>query len=385
MAGGAGALTFGLPRMHKEAGERRDFLPSLVGKLAHRGVDVFVEGGIGSGLGLRDQDYTDLSPLVHVVGNEDAFRADVVLMLRCPDESEFVKLRPGSILFAMLHLPTRPKRVRLLRELGIEGISMDSITDDGGRRLVVDSRDVAWNGVEAAFDALERGWPELTDPGRGAVRVTVLGPGEIGKHAVEAATKYGNLERAARFAHEGVSGVEVVVVGRNLTAREAYMRARLRETDVLVDASQRDDPSVPLIPQAWVAELPPHAVVCDLVVDPYLLEANPPTVRGIEGIPQGNLDRYVFDVDDPAWDELPRQIPATERRPVVSCYSWPRVHPKRCIELYWRQLAPLLETLIDRGGFERIRPDGSFHERALYRGSLRAWLHPEPIQVLVEA
>jgi alanine dehydrogenase len=374
MAGRPQALTFGLPRMHKEAGERRDFLPPLIGKLTDWGAEVFVEGGIGSGMGFRDQDYADLSPLVHVTSNEAAFRADVVLALRCPDESEFVKLRPGSILFAMLHYPTRPARVQLLAELGIEGISMDSITDDSGRRLVVDSRAVAWNGIESAFDVLEQDWAPFADPARDPVRVVITGAGEIGKHAVEAATKYGNLERAARLAALGVPGVEVIVLGRNVTAIDPFMRARMRECDVFVDASQRDDPTRPLIPNDWVCELPEHAVICDLVVDPYLIEGDRPTVRSIEGIPQGNLDRWVFRPDDPAWDGLPSEVPSDYRRSVVSCYSWPGVHPVPCMELYGNQLQPLLEVLIRAGGMDGLHPEGSYHERALYRASLRAWL-----------
>jgi alanine dehydrogenase len=374
MASRPHTLSFGLPRMHKEAGERRDFLPSLVGKLTDWGVEVYVEGGIGSGMGFRDQDYTDLSPLVHLVSHEEAFRADVVLVLRCPEESEFLALRPGSVLFAMLHFPTRPQRVQRLRELGVEAISMDSIADDSGRRLVVDSRDVAWNGVEAAFDALERTWPGLLEPSDGAVRVTVAGPGEIGKHAVEAATKYGNIERAARYAQDGARGVEVAVVGRNLSGNADYMRRRFLETDVFVDATQRDDPSEPLIPNGWIAELPSHAVLCDLVVDPYLLNEDPPTVRSIEGIPQGNLDRWIFMTDDPAWQDVPAGVPNEHRRAVASCYSWPGVHPLPCMELYGTQLAPLLEALIKAGGMRGLHAEGSYHERALHRASLRAWV-----------
>jgi alanine dehydrogenase len=207
-----------------------------------------------------------------------------------------------------------------------------------------------------------------------------MGAGEIGRHAVEAATKYGNAERSEVLMRYGVPGVEVVTIGRNLTCNEAYLKLRLSDTDVLVDATQRHDPSVPLIRNGWLRLLLPHAVICDLVVDPYLLDAVPPTVRGIEGIPQGNLDQYTFDVNDPAWDRLPPQIPARVRRAVVSCYSWPGVHPKRCMELYGKQIGPLLETLVERGGLAGVRPDGSFHERALHRGSLRSRLHAQPVQ-----
>ena len=377
MAARSRTLTFGLPRMHKEEGERRDFLPPLVGKLTDRGAQVFVERGIGSGMGLRDDDYLELSPLVSAASNEEAFRTDVVLMLRCPDESEFLKLRPGAVLFAMLHFRTRPRRVSRLRELGLEAISMDSITDDAERRLVVDSWDVAWNGVEAAFDALERTWPELTDPSRHPVRVTVMGAGEIGKHAVEAATKYGSLERNERFLRLGLPGVEVVTLGRNLTGDVAYMRHRLRGTDVLLDVTQRDDASRPIVPNAWIADLPPHAVICDLVVDPYLLDEEPPTVRGVEGIPQGSLDQWIFAPDDPAWNLVPAEVPTGERRTVVSCYSWPGVHPVRCMELYGSQLAPLLEALLHAGGMDGLHAEGPYHARALHRASLRAWLGPD--------
>ena len=119
-----------------------------------------------------------------------------------------------------------------------------------------------------------------------------------------------------------------------------------------------------------LARLPEHAVICDLAVDPYILDAHPPTVRGIEGIPQGDLDRYAFEIDDLAWNEVPAEVPTSVRRRVVSCYSWPGVHPQECMELYGKQMAPLLTALAERGGATGLRSDGSFEERALIRGRM---------------
>lgn len=372
-----GTLTFGLPRMHKEAGERRDFLPELAKEIAELGVDVFVESGIGSGMGFSDEDYSRVSPRVKVVSHEEAYRQDVVLVLRCPELDEFPKLKRGATLISMIHFPTRPNRIQRLNELGIEAISLDSIADDDGKRLVENMRAVGWNGVEAAFEALEKTYPQFYDPNRAPIRVAVMGSGLVGKHAVEAATKYGNREKARDLDARGLAGVEVTVLGRNLTARWRYMRERLMQTDILVDATQRADSTKPLICNEWLGWLPQHAVVCDLVVDPYILDANPPTVRSLEGIPRGNLDQYIFRADDPNWDKtVPKQVDSQNRRTVASCYSWPGVHPEECMKLYGHQLAPMLHTLFTRGGMENIRPKGEFFERALFRASLRAWTKP---------
>jgi len=365
-------LTVGLPRMHREPGERRDFLPPLVGLMAAAGAEVHVESGIGSGMGYTDLDYAAVSPDVVVSDEDDCYRQDVVLVLRAP-EGRYGRLRPGATLVSMLHFGTRPARVRMLRDLGIDAVSLDLIRDDNGRRMVENLRSVAWNGVAAAFAALERTWPELAGPRHTTVKVLIMGAGRVGRHAVEFATKYGDDARNETLTRAGLPGVEVVTAGRNLTADAEYLKSRLLMTDLLVDATARRDPSVPLIPNTWLALLPRHAVICDLSVDPYLLDAEPRIVRGVEGIPQGNLDQWEFAPEDPAWDTLPAGVSTAERRTVVSCYSWPGVRPEPCMHVYGSQLAPLLETLIAAGGLDGIAAEGRYHERALWRGSLRGW------------
>jgi alanine dehydrogenase len=262
----------------------------------------------------------------------------------------------------------------MLERLGIDAVALDGVADDAGRRLVENLESVAWNGIDAGFAALERTWPGLHSPGRPPVRVTIMGAGRIGRQAVEAATKYGSLDRNAAFERAGLAGVEVVTIGRNLTGHAAYLQERLSVTDLLVDATQRTDASTPIVRNAWLAGMPDHAVVCDLVVDPYLLEAEPRVVRGIEGIPQGDLDRWELDPTDPAWDAVPASVPHAARRTVVSCYSWPGVRPEACMRVYGAQLAPVLETLVTAGGLDGIRPDGSIGERAVWRATLRARL-----------
>jgi alanine dehydrogenase len=366
--------SIGFPRMIKESGEKRVFLPEFIQFLARKGLTVFLEEGYGSRSGFSFDDYRQAGLSICQCGRREAYRQDLVLVLRSPMREDYALIPAGRCLITMLHFPTRPRRVARLRQMGLQAISLDGITDDANLRLVENMKAVAWNGLEVAFDVLERRNADLRPPHGGPIRVLILGSGMVGKHAVEAAVKFGNLERHLRLLQTDGPGVAAVVIGRNVSGKRDAVRDLFRETDILVDATQRRDPSRPVVPNAWLAWLPEQAVIADLAVDPYLPDAEPRVVRGIEGIPQGNLDRFVFEPDDPDWRAtIPEGIPADNRRTTVTCYSWPGIHPEACMQHYARQLEPLMETLIEKG-YDGLSPEGSYFERALYRATLKNWI-----------
>jgi len=368
-------LTIGLARMHVEAGERRDFLPDFVSDLEKHGAKVILEHGYGSGMGYQEADYQKLAPGVEFKSNEEVYQQDYVMVLRCPSDEYLRRLHPGACLISMLHYPTRPDRTDFLRSLGIEAISLDSIKDDSGRRIVENLRSVAWNGIEIAYQTLKTIYPSpgFESPQRQPIHVTLLGSGAVGMHVLQAAIRYGDSELWHDLASRGVPGALVTVLDYDTTHFKKTMLEILARTDILVDATQRPDPSKPIIPNDWIAYMPSHAVLLDLSVDPYHCNGENIIVKGIEGIPQGNLDQYIFRPDDPAYNHLPECVNAKNRRFAVSCYSWPGIRPKECMKIYGHQLRPVFRTLIEKDGIQNIDLKGRFFERAISRAMLSLW------------
>ena len=138
-------LNFGLARMHHEMGEHRDFLPDFIARLQLYGAHVLLEEGYGSGMGYSQQDYLRSNNLIRFSPLEEVFEQDYVLVLRCPPDRQIRLIRPGACLISMIHFPRDPYEWSCCRSLELEAISLDSIKDDTGRRLVENLRAVAWN------------------------------------------------------------------------------------------------------------------------------------------------------------------------------------------------------------------------------------------------
>jgi alanine dehydrogenase len=367
-------FTLGLGNIHEEKGEIRAFLPAFVQKMSQSYQEIILEEGYGAAMGFTADAY-DRPKNVRFGSTDEVYMQDYVLVLRYPANDYLELMRPGSCLISMCHFSTRPKRREFLHNHQIEAISLDSITDDNGQRLVENLRSVAWNGCEIAFQVLKNNWfkPGFDAPDRGPVKVTILGSGGVGIHAVQASVRYGDPVLWQKYPEKGVPGNIVRVVDYDLTPHEKELTNLLKDSHLLIDSTQRKNPTEIVIPNRLIQYMPPNAVILDLSVDPYDFRRNPYEVKGIEGIPQGNLDQYIFPPNDPAWGKISNKVDTFHRRWVVSCYSWPGIHPRSCMLRYGNQLAPLMRRLATAGGIEKINPGGQYRERALARGMLKFW------------
>lgn len=354
--------------MHKEKGEKRDFLPAFFARLSQFDAEIVLEKGYGAALGFSEADYLQHHPGIRFGTYEECYQQALVVVVRSPDFATIEAMRPGTGLMTMLHYDTRPKLLQLLKSKGIQAFSLDAIVDDEGKRQVVTYEMTAYGGVREAFRALAGSDADI--PADRALKVAILGMGNLGFQAARYAYQ---CFREFEMDKRGWRGVSVEFLEREVTPHADSVRRILQDTDVLIDASRRPDATQVIIPNAWLGSLPAHAVVLDLTADPYEQNDNGLQGKAIEGLPHGHLDHFVFRPDEPEYYEpphIPAGVDTRNRRVTISCNAWPGVVPDKCMEEYGKKIWPYLHVILSKG----FEPDGASadpYERALYRSTIR--------------
>ncbi len=313
--------------MRFEEEEKRDFRPSYFNNMKDIPNPILLDYGYGKKMGYSEEDYIASNPNIVFTHRESVLNSDVLVSIRTPIDEELKMMKNGSVIFSMLHFVTHERRNQLLSNMGIKMYAMDSIVDEFGERMIQDFPGTVHNAMIAGFSLLDI--TKIQDK----CRVLVIGTGEIGKLVAPHSIKLSPLPTI------------VCSIGRSITRDKLIMEQLLNDTDVLVDTSKRTDTSQHIIFNNMVELLPKHAVIIDISADDYDTKISPMQVKGIEGIPTGNLEQYLFDVNDPAYEKIPASVNKKYRRKLASCYSWPGVNPGRCLDRYETQIEPFIRII----------------------------------------
>ena len=365
--------TIGFPRMHKEINEKRDFLPSFFDMLKKEKIQIFLEEGYGSALDFTKEDYLNMNEKIQFVSNRECYEKDIVVVLRSPEFEEIDYMKEGSTLLSMLHYPTRATRVEKLKEKGIFAVSMDSIRNDFLERIVVNYEGTSGNGIDIAFTELAKNYKNTFIEDRKPLIVSIMGMGRVGLTAARLAGKYANNKENEEIFKEKTKGVLVNLLARNITNDKKEMMKILKKTDILVDATTRDDATKYIVSNELLGYLKENSIILDLTADPYLEGAKSVQIKAVEGIPHGTLDKIVIYPSDDVYSTIPKCLKSLNQRTVVSCNAWPGVTPKPCMDLYGKQLIYIVQNLIGYSAEDFNLYSNDYFNRAIYRASIECF------------
>jgi NAD(P) transhydrogenase subunit alpha len=219
-------------------GERRVALvPEAVAKLRAAGLDVLVESGAGDGAWLADGSYAEAG--ASIVTREEAWAADIIVMIGKPEPAAVAGLRPGQALFGLLAPLTDKALAGQLAQAGVTAASMDMIPRTLPRAQAMDALTsqaniAGYKAVLLAASSYGRFFPLLITAAGTArpAKVLILGTGVAGLQAIGTARRLGAVvsaydvrpETKAEVASLGATFLELQSVSA-ASAEGGYARA----------------------------------------------------------------------------------------------------------------------------------------------------------------
>lgn len=187
-------MIIGVPKEIKTKETRVSVTPDGVKKLTSAGHQVMVEENAGLLTGFPNESYIEAGAQLMGDVSDIWQKADMIVKVKEPLESEYPYFREGLVLFTFLHLASVPSLARALCDSGVTAIGYETVeTDDGQLPLLRPMSDVAGRVATQIGTYLlhkNHGGKGLLLGGvEGTKRglVTVLGGGNVGINSADVA------------------------------------------------------------------------------------------------------------------------------------------------------------------------------------------------------
>jgi alanine dehydrogenase len=267
----------GVPKEIKVHEYRVGLTPEAVREYVAAGHRVIVETGAGEGISASDAAYRAAGAEIAADAAEVFATADMIVKVKEPQPSEWVRLREGQILFTYLHLAPDPEQAHGLLQSGCTAVAYETVTDrSGGLPLLAPMSEVAGRlAIEAAASALKRhsgGRGLLIGgvPGVPPARIAVIGGGVVGTHAARMAAGLGAeaviLDRSLpRLRH-----LDDLFAGRVRTRFSTLhsLEEEVIAADVVIGAVLVPGASAPrLVSRGQLSQMKRGAVLVDVSID----------------------------------------------------------------------------------------------------------------------
>jgi len=270
-------MIVGVPKEIKDNEARVALTPAGAKALTEAGHKVLVETQAGTLSGFPDDDYQNAG--AEIVGDAGyAWRkADLVVKVKEPIESEYAYFREGLVLFTYLHLAPLPDLTNKLLEAKVIGIAYETVRDrQGGLPLLMPMSEVAGRmsvQVGASYLERERGGRGILlggVPGVPPAHVAILGGGVVGTNAARIALGLGARTTLIDVNLNRLRELDDIFGGRLYTlASNSYNIAQVtREAELVIGGVLIPGATAPrLVTRAMVSQMKRGAVIVDVAID----------------------------------------------------------------------------------------------------------------------
>jgi len=270
-------MRISVPTEIKNSEYRVALTPSGVHDLVAAGHEVFVQRGAGLGSSMTDEEYADAGATLVDDAAEVWARAELLLKVKEPIESEYDYFRDDLVLFTYLHLAAdRPLTERLVADR-VTAIAYETVQlPGGGLPLLAPMSEVAGRlapTVGAATLMRSAGGLGLLMsgvPGTRPAAVTIIGGGVAGANAAVIAAGLGadvtifdtNIQRL-RYLDDHFQGRVKTAASNPLDLDRAVVGSDLVIGSVLIPGAKAPK----LVTNDMVSRMRPGSVLVDIAVD----------------------------------------------------------------------------------------------------------------------
>ncbi|MFH1875029.1 MAG: alanine dehydrogenase [Pseudomonadota bacterium] len=270
-------MIIGVPKEIKTKETRVAITPKGVKALVKNGHKVIVENNAGEKCCFYNQDYLDAGATVENLASTVWQKAEMIVKVKEPLESEYQYFRPDLTIFTYLHLASVPQLVKALRESKTTAIGYETVeTENGALPLLIPMSEVAGRvGTQVGtylLHANHGGKGVLLGGVTGTHRgvVVVIGGGHVGLNSAEVAAGLRAETVILDINDKKLAHIEEKYDGRikPVKSTPATVSEWVQKADLLIGAVLVAGDRAPhVVSEDLVKSMSPKSVIVDISID----------------------------------------------------------------------------------------------------------------------
>lgn len=271
------SLFIGIPKETSFQEHRVPLIPEAVALLTSRGHEIVIEAGAGMASKFEDSDFSEAGAKIAYT-TEEVYKADVVLKVAPPSQTELALIQPRQCLISILQMSTQnPEYIKTLSSKKITAVGYEFIHEESGVYPIIQamSEIVGSTCILIAAEYLSNafnGKGELLGGVAGIppTQVVILGAGTVGECAARTAIGLGanvrvfdnSVQRLRRLQQRLGRLVFTSVITPSILLKE------LKNADVAIGALRSSEGRTPVVvTEEMVSEMRTGSVIVDVSID----------------------------------------------------------------------------------------------------------------------